>query len=315
MLKYISKRLLLLIPLLFGVSIISFLLISLVPGDVVDILLGTESGSPENIAAMKSFFGLDKPIHIRYVNWLRNLLNGNLGKSFQTGLTVVTEIKISFPVTLQLTVASLLIACAIGIPFGILSAVRRNSIHDSLARLFALGGLSIPNFWLGIILILIASLTINWFPPPGRLLFFEHPWECIKQLFFPAISMGVAIASMVMRMLRSCMLEVLNQDYIRTARAKGLREKIVIYQHALKNAFIPVVTLIGLQFGYILGGTIVTEEIFSLPGMGRLLLRSIYMRDFPVVQGILLFAAFNIIFINLIVDILVYYLDPRIRYE
>lgn len=290
-------------------------MISFVPGDVVDILLGPESGSPEQIDEMRAFFGLDQPIHIRYFRWFKKTLNGDLGKSFVTGLSVIKEIKTSFPVTLQLSVASLLVAITIGIPFGVLSAIKRNSIYDSLARGFALGGLSMPNFWLGIILILLASLTIGWFPPQGRIIFFKDPWECVKQLAFPAITLGVAVASMIMRMVRSCMLEVLSQDYIRTARAKGLHERAVIYKHSLKNAFIPVVTLIGLRFGYILGGTIVTEEIFSLPGMGRLLLRSIHMRDFPLVQGILLFTAANIIIINLIVDVYICFLDPRIRYE
>lgn len=315
MLKYIFKRLLYLFPVLIGVSVLSFLVISFIPGDAVDILLGPESGSPEQIAEMKAHFMLDKPIHTRYVMWLWNVVNGDLGRSFSTGRTVEAEIKTSFPVTLQLTIASLFVAICVGVPFGIVSAVRRNSLSDSSVRLFALGGLSMPNFWLGIILILFASLYIKWFPPQGRILFFQEPWACAKQLFFPAVTLGIAVASMLMRMTRSCILEVLNQDYMRTARSKGLHERKVIYKHALKNAFIPVVTLIGLQFGYILGGTIVTEEIFSLPGMGSLIFRSINMRDYFVVQGILLFAAFNIIVINLITDIAVYYLDPRIRYE
>jgi peptide/nickel transport system permease protein len=313
MLRFLSHRLLVLIPVLLGVSMLSFLLLYLIPGDVVDILMGQESGDPARLAEMRRLFGIDRPLPVRYAEWLGEVLRGELGRSFVTGRSVVSEITTAFPVTLQLTAASLLVALGVGLPLGILAAVRRGSTSSIGISLLVLLVLSVPSFWLGILLVLVASLYLPWFPPQGLILLWVQPLEALKQLLLPSLALGLALGAMVMRMTRSCILEVLAQDYVRTARAKGIAETLVIGHHALRNALIPVVTLVGLQFGYLLGGAIVIEEIFSLPGMGRLVLRSIAQRDFPLVQGVLLLAGTGVVLLNLCVDMLYLALDPRLR--
>jgi peptide/nickel transport system permease protein len=313
MLRFVVRRLIVLIPIVLGVSVLSFLLLYLIPGDVVDILMGTESGDPARLAEMRKLFGLDQPVLVRYATWLGDLLHGDLGRSFVTRRPVTAEILTAFPVTLQLTVAALVVALMVGVPLGLLAAVKRGSLGSAALGGLVLVGLSVPNFWLGILLILFASLYLHWFPPQGLLLVWQQPLEAVKQLAFPSLALGLALAAMVMRMTRTCVLEVLAQDYVRTARAKGLAERGVIGHHALRNALIPVVTLVGLQFGYLLGGAIVIEEIFSLPGMGRLVLRSIAQRDYPLLQGILLVGGTTIVLLNLCVDICYGLLDPRLR--
>jgi peptide/nickel transport system permease protein len=313
MLRFLSQRLLVLVPVLLGVSMLSFLLLYLIPGDVVDILMGQESGDPARLAEMRRLFGIDRSLPARYAEWLGEALRGDLGRSFVTRRTVLSEIMTAFPVTLQLTAASLLVALAAGLPLGILVAVRRGSASSIGISLLVLLVLSIPSFWLGILLILVTSLYLHWFPPQGLVLLWVQPVEALKQLLLPSLALGLALGAMVMRMTRSCILEVLAQDYVRTARAKGIAEALVIGHHALRNALIPVVTLVGLQFGYLLGGAIVIEEIFSLPGMGRLVLRSIAQRDFPLVQGVLLLAGTGVVVLNLCVDMLYLALDPRLR--
>jgi peptide/nickel transport system permease protein len=313
MLRFLSQRLLVLIPVLLGVSMLSFLLLYLIPGDVVDILMGQESGDPARLAEMRRLFGIDRSLPARYAEWLGEALRGDLGRSFVTRRPVVSEILTAFPVTLQLTAVSLLVALAAGLPLGILAAVRRGRASSIGISLLVLLVLSIPSFWLGILLILFTSLYLHWFPPQGLVLLWVQPVEAVKQLVLPSLALGLALGAMVMRMTRSCILEVLAQDYVRTARAKGIAETLVIGHHALRNALIPVVTLVGLQFGYLLGGAIIIEEIFSLPGMGRLVLRSIAQRDFPLVQGVLLLAGTGVVLLNLCVDMLYLALDPRLR--
>ncbi len=313
MLRFVVRRLIVLVPIVLGVSVLSFLLLYLIPGDVVDILMGTESGDPARLAEMRKLFGLDQPVLVRYATWLGDLLHGDLGRSFVTRRPVTAEILTAFPVTLQLTLAALVVALVVGVPLGLLAAVKRGSLGSAALGGLVLVGLSVPNFWLGILLILFASLYLHWFPPQGLLLVWQQPLEAVKQLAFPSLALGLALAAMVMRMTRTCVLEVLAQDYVRTARAKGLAERGVIGHHALRNALIPVVTLVGLQFGYLLGGAIVIEEIFSLPGMGRLVLRSIAQRDYPLLQGILLVGGTTIVLLNLCVDICYGLLDPRLR--
>lgn len=313
MLRFLSQRLLVLVPVLLGVSMLSFLLLYLIPGDVVDILMGQESGDPGRLAEMRRLFGIDRSLPARYAEWLGEALRGDLGRSFVTRRTVLSEIMTAFPVTLQLTAASLLVALTAGLPLGILVAVRRGSASSIGISVLVLLVLSIPSFWLGILLILVTSLYLHWFPPQGLVLLWVQPVEALKQLLLPSLALGLALGAMVMRMTRSCILEVLAQDYVRTARAKGIAEALVIGHHALRNALIPVVTLVGLQFGYLLGGAIVIEEIFSLPGMGRLVLRSIAQRDFPLVQGVLLLAGTGVVLLNLCVDMLYLALDPRLR--
>jgi len=313
MLRFLSQRLLVLVPVLLGVSMLSFLLLYLIPGDVVDILMGQESGDPARLAEMRRLFGIDRSLPARYAEWLGEALRGDLGRSFVTRRPVLSEILTAFPVTLQLTAVSLLVALAAGLPLGILAAVRRGRASSIGISLLVLLVLSIPSFWLGILLILFTSLYLHWFPPQGLVLLWVQPVEALKQLLLPSLALGLALGAMVMRMTRSCILEVLAQDYVRTARAKGIAETLVIGHHALRNALIPVVTLVGLQFGYLLGGAIVIEEIFSLPGMGRLVLRSIAQRDFPLVQGVLLLAGTGVVLLNLCVDMLYLALDPRLR--
>jgi len=313
MLRFLSQRLLVLVPVLLGVSMLSFLLLYLIPGDVVDILMGQESGDPARLAEMRRLFGIDRSLPVRYAEWLGEALRGDLGRSFVTRRPVLSEIMTAFPVTLQLTAASLLVALAAGLPLGVLAAVRRGRASSMGISVLVLLVLSIPSFWLGILLILVTSLHLHWFPPQGLVLLWVQPVEALKQLLLPSLALGLALGAMVMRMTRSCILEVLAQDYVRTARAKGIAETLVIGHHALRNALIPVVTLVGLQFGYLLGGAIVIEEIFSLPGMGRLVLRSIAQRDFPLVQGVLLLAGTGVVLLNLCVDMLYLALDPRLR--
>jgi peptide/nickel transport system permease protein len=313
MLRFLAQRLLVLVPVLLGVSMLSFLLLYLIPGDVVDILMGQESGDPARLAEMRRLFGIDRSLPARYAAWLGEVMRGDLGRSFVTGRTVLSEVMTAFPVTLQLTAASLLVALAAGIPLGILTAVRRGRASSVGVSLLVLLALSIPSFWLGILMVLFASLYLHWFPPQGLVLLWAQPVEALKQLVLPSLALGLALGAMVMRMTRSCILEVLAQDYVRTARAKGIPEALVIGRHALRNALIPVVTLVGLQFGYLLGGAIVIEEIFSLPGIGRLVLRSINQRDFPLVQGVLLLAGTGVVLLNLGVDMLYLALDPRLR--
>ena len=313
MLRFLSQRLLVLVPVLLGVSMLSFLLLYLIPGDVVDILMGQESGDPARLAEMRRLFGIDRSLPARYAEWLGEALRGDLGRSFVTRRPVLSEILTAFPVTLQLTAVSLLVALAAGLPLGILAAVRRGRASSIGISLLVLLVLSIPSFWLGILLILFTSLYLHWFPPQGLVLLWVQPVEALKQLVLPSLALGLALGAMVMRMTRSCILEVLAQDYVRTARAKGIAETLVIGHHALRNALIPVVTLVGLQFGYLLGGAIIIEEIFSLPGMGRLVLRSIAQRDFPLVQGVLLLAGTGVVLLNLCVDMLYLALDPRLR--
>ena len=313
MFRFLGQRLLVLVPVLLGVSMLSFLLLYLIPGDVVDILMGQESGDPARLAEMRRLFGIDRPLPVRYAEWLGEALRGDLGRSFVSRRPVLSEILTAFPVTLQLTAASLLVALAAGLPSGVFAAVRRGRASSIGISLLVLLILSMPSFWLGILLVLFTSLYLHWFPPQGLVLLWVQPVDALKQLLLPSLALGLALGAMVMRMTRSCILEVLAQDYVRTARAKGIAEPLVINHHALRNALIPVVTLVGLQFGYLLGGAIVIEEIFSLPGMGRLVLRSIAQRDFPLVQGVLLLAGTGVVLLNLCVDMLYLVLDPRLR--
>jgi peptide/nickel transport system permease protein len=311
--QYVVRRVLAIIPVLFGISILVFLLVHLIPGDVAQILLGTQA-TDQQIETLRRTFGLDRPLPVQYVDWLSHVLRGDFGVSFRTNRPVLPDLIARFGVTLQLTLTSMVIALLVSIPLGVASANKRGQTSDAISRVVALLGLSIPNFWLGTLLILFVSLVLHWLPPVGFTSLLDNPWTALQTLILPAIALGTAVAAFIMRMVRSSLLEVLRQDYIRTAYAKGLRENSVLYSHALKNAFIPVLTVIGVQIGYLLGGAVIIESIFSLPGMGRFLLDSISNRDYSIVQGGVLFIALIFSLVNLSVDLVYAWIDPRIRY-
>jgi peptide/nickel transport system permease protein len=311
--QYIVRRVLAIIPVLFGISVLVFGLVHLIPGDVAQILLGTQA-TDQQIETLRRTFGLDRPLPVQYVDWLSHVLRGDFGVSFRTNRPVLPDLVARFGVTLQLTLTSMIIALAVAIPLGVASARNRGRLSDGASRLVALLGLSIPNFWLGTLLILFVSLGLHWLPPVGFTSLLDNPWLGIQTLILPAIALGTAVAAFIMRMVRSSLLEVLRQDYVRTAYAKGLKDRAVLYRHALKNAFIPVLTVIGVQIGYLLGGAVIIESIFSLPGMGRFLLDSISNRDYSIVQGGVLFIAQIFCLVNLSVDLVYAWLDPRIRY-
>ncbi len=317
MVRYLTQRAIAFVPILLGVSILIFGAIRLIPGDAIVAMLGTEAGmlTDNQRAALESYFGLDKPVLEQYANWLGNAVQGNLGLSVRHGAPVLDVILARFPVTLELAVMALVIALGLGIPLGVLSAVRHNSVLDLFARLFALVGLAMPNFLLGTLIIFVLSVYFRILPNSGDYVSLaEDPLKNLQQLFFPAVTLGFSFSASVMRTTRSAMLEVLGQDYIRTARSKGLRDSVINRRHALRNALIPVITITGVELGYLLGGTVIVEEIFSLPGIGRLVFNAISQRDYALVQGIALFIALNFVIINLAVDLLYTAIDPRISY-
>jgi peptide/nickel transport system permease protein len=313
MTQYVTRRVLAIVPVLFGISVLVFGLVHLIPGDVAQVLLGTQA-TDQQIETLRRGFGLDRPLPVQYVDWLSHVLQGDFGVSLRTSRPVLPDLVSRFGVTLQLTVVSMVIALAVAIPLGVASAANRGKTSDALSRVLALLGLSIPNFWLGTMLILFVSLVLHWLPPVGFVSLLDNPWLGLQTLILPALALGTAVAAFIMRMVRSSLLEVLRQDYIRTANAKGLRDNVVLYRHALKNAFIPVLTVIGVQVGYLLGGAVIIESIFSLPGMGRFLLDSINNRDYSIVQGGVLLIALIFSLVNLSVDLVYGWLDPRIRY-
>lgn len=314
MYRYIIRRLLQMIPTLLLVTMATFSLL-LLPGDPVTALLsGGESLDQETLRLARHDLGLDQPIPVQYVMWLGRALHGDLGKSTSTRQPVTTEIMARVPATLQLGITAWLFSVVVALPAGIISAVRRNSWLDISATLVSMAGVAIPGFWLGILLILFFGVALHLLPPSGFVSVFKDPVQGLQLLVMPAFSLGASMAALNMRQIRSAMLEVLAQDYVRTARAKGLRERSVIWLHALKNALLPVVTIMGLQVGRIIAGAVVTEQVFAIPGVGRLAVSAIFLKDFPVVQGIVLLCAVTVLIANLVTDLLYGLLDPRIRY-
>jgi peptide/nickel transport system permease protein len=312
--RYLAARLLAFIPVLLGILAVVFLLIRLIPGDAVQLFLGTQvEMTPEQMAELRRFFGVDKPIHVQFIDYLGRILRGDFGVSLRTSRPVLPDILQRLPLSFQLASFALVIATLIAIPLGIASAVRRNSAFDVAARIGGLLGLSMPNFWLGAMLILVFSrylrISLGQYVPVT-----QNPLGTLQSLYLPAIALGAAIAAILMRYVRSSLLEVLGHEYIRTARGKGLQSGVVMLRHALPNALIPVITVLGFQMGYLLGGTVIIEEIFALPGMGRLVLQAIFQRDYPVVQGVVLMIALLFVMTNLVVDLLYAWIDPRIRY-
>ena len=313
MTAYVLRRLLLMAPVAFLVTIAVFMLIHLTPGDPALILLG-EDRTPQAIAAIHQQLGLDKPLYEQYVAWLGRIVRGDLGRSISTHQPVTIAIGERLPATLELGVVALLWSLLVAIPLGTIAAVRRGSFADHLATGITVGGVSIPNFFIGIVLIFVLSVTLRIFPFGGYVPFNSDAFENLRHVVLPAITLGTAGAAINMRFTRSSMIEVLNQDFIRTARAKGASWQRVVFIHALRNALIPVITIVGLQIGGIIEGAVVTETVFTWPGVGRLAVESIFNRDYTVVQGIVLAAAFSFMFANLLVDLAYAWLDPRISY-
>ena len=360
MTRYIIRRVLLLIPVLLGISIVSFGMLRLIPGDPAQIMLG-EHATLEDVERIRERMGLNDPVPIQYLRYLQSILKLDLGRAIQTGRPVTEEISQRLPATFELTLGAMTFACLFGIPAGILAAYRHNSFYDLLTMVTALIGVSMPIFWLGLMLAYVFGFKLRWLPPSGRLTVgiellalpqawgisedFAQTWlgerivpfleflsrfyvldsiltgnwaalkDALSHLVLPSMALGSIPMAVIARMTRSSLLEVLGEDFIRTARAKGQSERVVLLRHALKNGFLPIITVIGLQLGFLLGGAILTETIFSWPGLGRLVVNRILSRDYPAVQGSVLVIAFTFVVINLLVDVSYAYLDPRIHYE
>jgi peptide/nickel transport system permease protein len=312
MFRFVVRRLVLSIPILLLVSIMVFGLIHLIPGDPARVILGQEA-TPEAVAELRHELGLDQPLVIQYLTWLGNVLRGDLGKSLADGTPVIDQIKQRLPVTLELTIGTFIVALLIALPAGILSATRRGTIVDYSSTLIALGGLSIPSFWLAIMFIILFAVRLHWFPASGYVPFTEDPRANLSAMILPMVATGIREAAALTRMLRSGMLEVLNADYVRTARSKGLNDRLVVIRHAFRNALVPVVTSAGLLLAGLIGGLVITETIFAIPGFGRLIVDAIYQRDFVTVQGAVLVSALLVVVINLGVDLIYALIDPRIR--
>ena len=312
---YIAQRLGIGLVTLFGMSVVIFLLLRLAPGNIVDILFSTGGYvNPSERAAIERELGLDKPLWAQYVEWMRQLAVGNLGKSYRYDLPAWEIIRPLIPVTLELALLSLIISVVLGVPLGVISAVRQDTRLDYVLRVFSLAGLSMPSFWLGMVIILGLVAWIGWIPPVTYVRMSENFWLHAVQFMLPALAVGYRSSALIMRITRSSLLEVLREDYVRTAWAKGQTRRAVIWRHALKNAILPVVTVIGIEFAFLIGGLVVTETVFNLPGLARFLVQAILWRDYPIVQNLVMFIAVVVILSNLLVDMLYGVLDPRVRY-
>jgi peptide/nickel transport system permease protein len=313
--KYILRRLLLLLPTLVGMSLLIFFMVHLMPGDIVDAMIGADPlATPEAKAALRRSFGLDEPLLLQYVRWIAGIVQGDFGKSFRTNQPLAQNLLQCLPITIELACLAVFMSVIVAVPLGVLSAIKRNSQIDFWARIAGLLGLAFPNFWLATMFLLITSVIFHWVPSIFWVSPLQDPGGNLQQMFLPALALSVQLMAIEMRMARTTMLEVLRADYIRTARAKGLRDSVVYFKHALKNAMIPVITVIGIQLGGLMGGSVIIEQIFGLPGVGWYLLQGILNRDYPVVQATVLFLATVFIVMNLIVDLAYAFLDPRIKY-
>jgi len=311
---YVLRRGLQAVVVLLGVSVIVFALVHVVPGDPIRVALGTRF-DPDTYAALRERAGFDRPLVVQYVTWLGSALTGDLGVSFRSGQPVATTLLERLPATVALAVAALVVALVVAVPLGIVSALRSGSVWDHLASAFSQVGISVPDFWLAILLILLFSLTLGWLPSTGYVPLTEDPWQWLRHLVLPATAVGVVSGSVITRFVRSSVLESLSEDYTRTARAKGLREAVVVNRHVLRTALVPVVTVTGLQLAYLLGGVIIVEAIFAWPGLGRLAYQAVQARDYPVLQGAVLLFAVIFLLVNFLVDLLYAWLDPRITYS
>jgi len=316
---YVIRRLLLMIPTIFLVSVLVFMFIRLIPGDIIDVMM-SESG-PEAIGAMsreslEHALGFDVPMHVQYGRWIRDIvLRGDMGTSLRNNEPVTGKIVERIPVTFELGLIAIIIGLLVSIPVGIYSAIRQDSAGDYVGRSLAIIFISVPSFWTGTMIMIYPAIWWNWSPPMEYISFLEDPLGNLRMFLIPSIVLGMLLSGTTMRMMRTMMLEVLRQDYIRTAWSKGLRERIVVIRHALRNALIPVVTIVGYQIPIMVGGSVILEQIFNLPGIGRLMLTALGQRDYPVVSGVNLFVASTVIVINLLVDLTYAYLDPRLHYQ
>jgi peptide/nickel transport system permease protein len=317
--QYIVKRMLLMIPTLLGAALVVFLLMHVVPGDIALLILGTgEQGGDVNLQdleRLRTKMGLNRPLYEQFFSWVWHVAQLDFGTSLWSGAPVLDELRIRVPLTLEVALFATLISTVIAIPLGTLAAVRQDTWVDYGVRVVSIGGLAIPAFWTGILIILFLVIYFEWSPPLVFVPFWEDPWENFAQLVFPIVTVGYRNAAIGTRMTRSAVLEVMREDYIRTAWAKGLQERIVVIKHTLKNAMLPVITIIGAELAFLLGGLVVTETVFTLNGLGRFMVDAILHRDIPVVQTMVLLTAFIIVFVNLIVDLLYAWLDPRISYR
>ena len=313
MIAYILRRLLHLIPVVLLTSVLVFLLLHLVPGDPAETVAGPDA-TPDVIQAVRQKMGLDRPLPIQYGIWLGNVARFDLGASYISKMPVIDLVGYAFPATIQLALAGLFLALAVSLPLGVLASVKQASKLDLFVQSFTALGLGVPNFWLGILLILLFALILGILPPGGRIDPMQSPVMGLKTLILPAVTLGVQMSAVFTRFVRAAMLEVLHEDYVRTARAKGLHERVVVVRHALRSALVPVVTVVGLQFGRLLGGAVVVESVFAWPGVGRLIIQAVEQRDYTVVQAALLWLVLVFLLINLITDVLYAFLDPRIRF-
>ncbi len=311
---FVIRRLLALLPTLLFTSLIFFSSIRLIPGDVIDLMLSQNDISTGNDRqVVEAALGLDQPVHIQYFRWVGGVLQGDLGRSLWQNVPVTEQLAATLPITFELGILALVVALSVAIPIGIYSAMRQDTAGDYVARSFSLIMLAIPSFWLGTLVMVFPSVWWRWAPPLAYTPFLEDPVANLAHMIVPAILLGLSMSAVTMRMTRTMMLEVLRQDYIRTARAKGLGENLVVFRHALRNGLIPVITLIGLQAPLLIGGAVILEQIFVVPGMGLLLLEAVFQRDYPVVTGVFLVVGLAILLINLLVDLTYGFLDPKVR--
>ena len=314
---YLAKRILLIVPTLLGVASLVFVIMRVIPGDVALLILGGDSGQIDRaqLAAMHHRLGLDQPIVVQFATWLWGVLRFDFGVSLWTGRPVVEELLIRLPLSLELAILATTVAVLLAIPFGMIAAIRQDTWLDYFVRVISIGGLAIPSFWIGILVILFLVLYFGWGPPLEYTPPWVSPWANFQQMVWPVVTVGYRYAAVTTRMTRSTLLEVLREDYIRTAWAKGLRERAIVIRHALKNAMLPVITLIGTEFAFLIGGLVVTETVFTLNGVGRFVVDAVAHRDYPVVQALVFIIAFGFVIVNLLIDLTYAWFDPRIRYR
>lgn len=316
MVQFILRRVLLMIPVLLGVSLVTFIIIRSIPGDPVQVLLGADRRTtPEQIEAIRHAYGLDQSLPMQYLKWLGHVLTGDLGDSLRTKRPLTTELELRLPVTIQLTLMAGVIAAIPAMVFGVIAALKRNSGIDYATTLASLIGVSVPNFFLATLLVLVFSFWLKWLPPVGFRPFLDDPVQNLKTMILPAVALGLPLSAVLMRFVRSSVLEVLGQEYVRTARAKGIPRRQVLFRHVMPNAGIPILTIVGIQIAGLLGGTVIIEQIFGLPGVGRYVYEAIANRDYPVVQGVTLVLAFIFVLVSLLVDVMYAILDPRLRHS